>query len=87
LKTAALLNLSIYPNPGNGKLNLDYDFVNGQDVQIEIYNLLGETVYSAFYRNWNQGIQSIDISNLKNSAYLVRVSSEEFMHTFKYLKK
>lgn len=38
--------ISIRPNPSQTELNIQFDLVNGSSIDIEITNILGETVYS-----------------------------------------
>lgn len=73
-------NLSIYPNPSSGLVNLTLDNFNGESVKIEIYNELGQLVYledignsaaSGFYQH------AMDLSYLERGFYIVRIASED----------
>lgn len=62
--------LSIYPNPANLKLNIldKQNLLN--NVNVSIINYLGQVVLSIPYSN------QIDISNLLNGVYTVKIKTE-----------
>ncbi|MFZ4707737.1 MAG: T9SS type A sorting domain-containing protein [Bacteroidales bacterium] len=62
-------SISIFPNPGNGKITLNsYNAITS----IEIYNLVGETIYSDFNLSC-QTTKAVDISNVSKGIYFVKV--------------
>lgn len=69
--------VSIFPNPTSGILN-----INSIDVasSIEIFNVIGEKVYSG---NLVKGNNSIDLSVLSNGAYFVKMNSNNQVITKK----
>ena len=71
--------VSIYPNPATTVLNVVAEGYN----TIEIVNLLGQTVYAANATNNMQ----INVSNLNNGVYFVRVNGENGTTTQKFIKK
>ena len=62
--------LKLIPNPANKKVDVIYD--QGKNIKIEIIDLSGRVVHKGTWDNFG-GRQSIDISNLANGTYLVRV--------------
>ena len=70
-------NVEVYPNPSNGVFTLidngKLKMENEQNI-IEVYNMLGEKVYSQLSTLHSQF--SIDLSNQPNGIYLYRVISE-----------
>src|SRR5581483_5439707 len=69
--------VSIYPNPSNGIFNLSIrKYQLGIENTIEIYNTLGERIYSTKFSTLNSQL-SIDISNRPSGLYLYRVLSKE----------
>jgi len=74
-------NFSYYPNPVKDILNLSYNqAISG----VEIFNLLGQKVSAAKY-NANQA--QVDMSNLANGAYMVKVTSNGQVKTIKVMKQ
>ena len=66
----SLLNVKLYPNPTTGQLSIEADgttFVN-------VYNLVGQCVMQMPNEN---GKLTLDMSQLPNGMYLVKVSSAE----------
>ena len=69
--------LTIYPNPNNGKFTLQ--IANGKlltvNDKIEIYNILGENIYSQFTIHNSQF--AIDLSSQPDGVYLYRVVKQD----------
>jgi len=62
--------ISIYPNPSNGMLNI----TNAENANVVVYNLLGEVVANS---NCNSAFSTVDLSNLSNGQYIVKVVSDK----------
>jgi sugar lactone lactonase YvrE len=75
----------IYPNPNTGKFKL---IVNGHllaNVQIEVYNTLGEKVYQ--YTNQQTSYNStIDLSSQPSGVYFINISMGSKQYTKKIIK-
>ncbi len=70
--------LKVYPNPNNGIFTIAFSHpadIAGSQTTIEIYNVLGQQVYSATL-NQVQGDNLIDLCKQPNGVYLYRVLSE-----------
>jgi thiol-disulfide isomerase/thioredoxin len=69
-------SLSVYPNPSNGKVQLEYSLEQGTAVNAVITDLAGQIVMS---RNFGptSGIQrqTLDLGNLSNGMYLLKVEA------------
>ncbi len=67
---------TIYPNPSTGIFTFAFkqSTNNGDQTAIEVYNVLGERVYSQF--KIQKQILNIDLRNQPNGVYLYRVLSE-----------
>ncbi len=69
---------SIYPNPSTGKFNIE--FSNQQQITgVEIYNLLGESVFQ------QQNTNEIDLSSAAKGIYFVKVYAGEKIYTEKII--
>lgn len=63
----------VYPNPSNGKYNVKLSVgVNGSEINIIVYNLLGEILLNI---KTNNNLSQIDLSNLPNGIYIIRVNA------------
>jgi hypothetical protein len=77
-----------FPNPTSGQLFLEYDLENAAEITVEVFDVLGQPVYSEISsRTTGHQIQSVNISNQANGIYFVRcsIASETgiAMHTAK----
>jgi hypothetical protein len=67
-------NVSLYPNPNNGKFNLEItNYEAGTVSMLEVYNMLGEKIYAA---NVNAVNTQIDLSNKASGVYMYRLINE-----------
>ncbi|TRX30277.1 T9SS type A sorting domain-containing protein [Flavobacterium sp. ZT3R18] len=62
-------NLSVYPNPFNDVISITID----SNAKVEIYTLLGETIYS---KEINSGTTQLDLGNHASSMYLIKATNE-----------
>jgi hypothetical protein len=60
--------LSVYPNPANNVLNIE----NAQGAIVSVYNMIGQELISA---NVNDNMQTINVSELPEGAYIVRIAN------------
>jgi hypothetical protein len=69
--------LNVYPNPSNGNVRMDFDLTNQQDGVIEVYDLLGNVVYSCQFKNTAIGSIETDLSFLNTGMYVVTLITGE----------
>jgi hypothetical protein len=69
--------LSIFPNPSNGELNINYTVENESDaLNITIHNMLGREVFQRSLIDHHGSIK-IEINNLSNGVYVVSLKNNE----------
>jgi len=66
-------NFSIYPNPTNGLINIEFN-TNKSYFEIEIFSLLGGLVY---VNKVNSSKLIVNLSNYPKGIYLMRLNSEK----------
>lgn len=69
-------NISIYPNPTAGTLNID----NVKGANIEIINLMGQTIEAVYNAN---EFNTVDMSKYANGTYIVRIVKDGSVITHK----
>ncbi|MES2410503.1 MAG: T9SS type A sorting domain-containing protein [Bacteroidota bacterium] len=74
-------SFSYYPNPVKNTLNLSY---NKEISDVEVFNLLGQKVLSS---NVNSNDVQVNMSNLANGPYMVKVTSNNQVKTLKVIKE
>ncbi|AUC83996.1 hypothetical protein CW731_01225 [Polaribacter sp. ALD11] len=79
--TSDFTSFKMYPNPTNGN-NIFFNLT--KDVNVNIYNILGELIITD---KVNTTRNSIDVSKLSKGIYLVKINSENQFITKKLIKK
>jgi hypothetical protein len=69
--------LSVYPNPSDGIIHLKFKGIERARTQIEIYNSLGDKVYSNVINKSGNFTEEINISNLPTGVYIIKYSDSE----------
>ena len=71
----SLSNVSIYPNPSNGIINVRFETTSNDNVKIELFDLQGRRVYRSNHSN-NQSLfdEPIATGKLANGIYVLNVS-------------
>lgn len=69
--------IKLYPNPNNGVFTIQLNSIQSiANSQIEIYNLLGEKIYTETLRQ-AQGDNTINLSDQPSGIYLYRITSDK----------
>lgn len=76
---ALVSNISIYPNPAKTDVNISFGLIENQDLRIELYNPVGQLVFSKQLGQLNTGqhVATISTSALKSGIYMLRLSSDK----------
>jgi uncharacterized repeat protein (TIGR03803 family) len=66
--------VNIYPNPNNGRFNVLCNIPSGNGMTMEVYNVIGEKVYTGNLKN---AINQVDLSTNSKGVYLYKVITME----------
>lgn len=68
-------DVSVYPNPTNGQLNISYNATTDGEYLISIFNIVGQVVYKQSYSN-GVGLNTvrIDLSKFMQGVYMLELS-------------
>lgn len=68
------LDISISPNPSNGKVNIKGQLDNTEEINLRVYNLNSQLIYS---QKWTSSEinESLDLSNKQEGVYLISVTA------------
>ncbi len=69
--------LSVFPNPSQGNIHLEWDDSRINAERIIIYNLLGEAIYRSSNDNFTSGYFDIDLSRFYKGSYYVIVTGKK----------
>ena len=67
-------SLSIYPNPANEELNINYNFFNAENVAFQLIDLTGRVILNDSGSGIKNGTKTINVKNINNGIYLLRLS-------------
>lgn len=82
-------DLSIKPNPATDFANLNFELLKSADVQVTVFNLIGQEKIVIPNRNFNKGKNQIDINldQLSSGTYFVRLDIDGNVVTRKLVVK
>lgn len=76
------IQFSIYPNPGNGMIELAMSNLDAQSLSLELYAINGLLVKKTNVP-FQDGKANLDLSDLKNGTYFIKLGSK----TLRYIKQ
>lgn len=83
----ALESMKLYPNPANGRAYLQYSLQQPANLQLEVINLIGKRVAVEVLHNVTSGVAEIEVANLPEGVYFVRLSNQEMSATRRLVVK
>jgi hypothetical protein len=87
---ASLSNVQLFPNPNNGSFTIkgDYENSNSNTVSVEVLNPIGQVILRDKAQVQNNAInKSVDIKNIPDGIYLLRVSDNTQSKTLRFTVK
>lgn len=76
--------LKLYPNPNNGDFTVELKNTNSDKISIEVFDLFGKSVFKG---NTTEESFRLNLPNLSSGLYLVKVSSNTYNETLKFIKE
>jgi hypothetical protein len=77
---------TVFPNPFVNDINFSFSISPGEKISAYVFDVLGRLVYSEEVKNENNSIK-LNLLQLSTAEYLVKLSSENFVHSAKIIKK
>lgn len=77
---------TVYPNPFVNEINFSFSTSPGDKISAYVFDVLGRLVYSEDLKNENNSIK-LSLLHLSTAEYLVKLSSDKFVHSAKIIKK
>lgn len=78
------LEVSLFPNPTNGLVNVVYQPLNNEDMLLEILDIQGRLIQSK--RLTQEGMVQFDLSHLPDGTYLARFSQQDLIKDITIIK-
>ena len=86
LNSIEIFNLEVFPNPSTDVFTVLFDSYIKQDINLVVYNILGEIVFSEdLFEFTGTYIKTIDIDSRSNSIYLLQIHMKELILTRKLM--
>jgi hypothetical protein len=77
LRQQAISRVQVLPNPSEGLFNLYAELLQSQDVQLEIYNTMGNLIDSSKFEDISFIQESISLNRFPNGVYILFVRLED----------
>jgi len=75
-----------YPNPANDFSNLDFDSKDDENIVVEVFDALGQKVFTKDFYLEKRGQLKLPISNLSPGEFIVRISMDDLTFVRKFIK-
>ncbi|MBN4051344.1 T9SS type A sorting domain-containing protein [bacterium AH-315-M05] len=70
-------SVNIYPNPTEGLITFDIELSKAGDIEIQIYNVLGELLYSKAVQKIKKTRHEVNMGRLANGVYFVKLVTSD----------
>jgi hypothetical protein len=84
---AASENFSVFPNPANDKINVSISGMDNAQIRVELFDLLGKSVYLNSGKSELDYLSTIDIGHLSSGIYLLKVQYMDVVKMVKVVKE
>ncbi len=68
-------SFAIFPNPNNGSFNIKLKSNSDKDINVQIYDIRGRSIFNNSYVSSTDFNQEINLNNAQSGVYLVKVSN------------
>lgn len=80
-------SINLFPNPNNGQFEVNFNAKKGEDVNIDVIDIVGKTILSQSLRNSSGFVkQAIDMKNFSKGVYLLNLTFEGKTYTKRFIK-
>ena len=76
----------VFPNPFVNEVNFSFSTSPGDKISAYVFDVLGRLVYSEDVKNENNSIK-LNLLHLSTAEYLVKLSTDNFVHSAKIIKQ
>ncbi len=74
---SGLFEVNLTPNPSRDRFTLEYQLVNPSEIQITVYNMIGEEVRVFPSSEEISGKHVVELNNLDKGAYMVKIAAND----------
>lgn len=77
--------ITVYPNPTEGMINIEFTGVTDEVLNLEILNANGQTTLNSKISDQGDIIKKIDLTGNPQGIYLIKIKCNKFVKTFKVM--
>jgi len=81
-----LLNNTLYPNPANNILNIRLSSFSNKNINIKIFDILGNQKANLYLNNFNNDIYLLNIVHFTKGKYFLTIRDEKNHYTYSFIK-
>lgn len=81
------LNLSVFPNPSNDIISINFDLIEEKNIEITMSDVLGKTIKTISEKNLSSGNHNLNmaVNDLSKGVYFVKVNANNIITTQKVI--
>jgi hypothetical protein len=68
--------INIYPNPATDKINVNISLNSYSDIEITLFNSIGNIVYNTLVKDKKQIFKTIDVENINKGIYFLEIKTD-----------
>lgn len=80
-------DVHVFPNPFHNDVTIHIENLGGSTVSIEVYDMLGKLVHQKTVSVGNENEITLNLQNLPNGAYNIRVSASDYVFNKQVIKQ
>lgn len=69
-------HLKVYPNPGNGWLNVELNFIQSEDADLSVHDITGKMVFKKSINGNGIMLEQIDLNDLNSGVYILSINTQ-----------
>lgn len=80
-------NITLYPNPFTENLNISFNSINNEKIEIRLYDITGKLILNKDY-SISTGNNSINVNttDLSGGVYVINIQNSGVLQSFKLIK-
>lgn len=82
-----IASIKVFPNPAGSNCNIMVELNEAQNVSFEIFNSVGQSMWSKEMDNFTAGTESVNMSNFAQGIYIVRIKVKDTIQTVRLVKE
>ena len=79
--------IKIYPNPAHDVCNIQMELNQAQNIEIKMFNSLGQQVWVKNSNDFKQGTEAVDVSKLAVGVYMIQLHVNGSLQTVRFVKE